>query len=232
MTTDSFVQTLLQLLNIQSDLWEIIGLSLRVSITAMILAALLGLPLGVLLATRRFPGHRILTVLTNTMMGLPPVLVGLVVYLLLSRAGPLGVFGLLYTPTAMIIAQTLLITPIVASLSRSHLQQKWQRIDEQLRSLSITGGPAQWILLKESRTELGTVLLAGFGRAIAEIGAVMIAGGNIEHFTRVMTTAVALETSKGNLEMALALGLVLLVISLGVNMLVYGVSRAGVKPAL
>jgi len=216
----TFLSEFFQLLDWHSDLWEIISLSLQVSSSATIMAIALGLPLAILLATKNFVGHRAIMITTNTLLGLPPVLVGLLVYLALSRSGPFSVFDLLYTPAAMIIAQVILITPIIVSLSHNHLQKEWSRIDEQLRSLQITGFSAKWALLSESRYELGTVFLAGFGRAIAEIGAVVIAGGNIEHYTRVMTTAVALETSKGNLEKALALGAVLLSISLGVNLLV------------
>jgi tungstate transport system permease protein len=221
----SFFSEFFQLLDWHSDLWEIIALSLQVSSSATIIAVGLGLPLAILLATKKFVGHRAVLIGTNTLLGLPPVLVGLLVYLALSRSGPFAVFDLLYTPTAMIIAQVILITPIITSLSHNHLHKEWQRIGDQLRSLKITGFSAKWTLLSESRYELGTVLLAGFGRAIAEIGPVVIAGGNIEHYTRVMTTAVALETSKGNLEKALALGIVLLIISLGINLLVALINR-------
>jgi tungstate transport system permease protein len=206
------------------DLWEIIGLSLRVSLTAVIISVLLGLPLGTLLAIKRFRGHHAITITMNTLMSLPPVVVGLFVYVLLSRAGPLGVFGLLYTPSAMIIAQVVLITPIVVALSRQHLQQEWERIGDQLRSFNIAKLAALPTLYWETRAALTTVVLAGFGRAIAEIGAVMIVGGNIDHLTRVMTTAIALETSKGNLELAMALGVVLLLLSLFINAAVHGIS--------
>lgn len=198
-------------------LGRIILLSLRVSTSAVLLAALVGLPLGALLAVARFPGrHGIVTVL-NALMGLPPVVAGLAIYLLLSRSGPLGSLGLLFTPTAMIIAQALLIAPILAALSRQVLEGLWEEYAEQLRSFGAGSGRAIPTLLWDGRFALLTVLLAGFGRASAEVGAVMIVGGNIEGFTRVMTTAIALETSKGDLPLALALGLVLMAIVLAVN---------------
>ncbi|MEZ5524463.1 MAG: ABC transporter permease [Pseudomonadales bacterium] len=221
----SFWGALLLIFQWGGDLWEIIGLSLRVSLTAVAIATVLGLPIGALLALRRFRGQHVITVTVNTLMSLPPVVVGLLVYILLSRAGPLGVFGLLFTPTAMIIAQTILITPIVVALSRQHLQLEWERIGEQLRSFGIGRLSAMPTLFWETRAALGTVVLAGFGRAIAEIGAVMIVGGNIDHLTRVMTTAIALETSKGNLELAVALGVVLLTMALLVNAAVHGLSH-------
>ena len=213
------------------DLWEIIGLSLRVSLTAVVISTLLGLPLGALLAVKHFRGHHAITIAMNTLMSLPPVVVGLFVYILLSRSGPFGVFGLLYTPTAMVIAQIVLITPIVVALSRQHLQLEWERVGEQLRSFNIGKVEALPTLFWETRAALTTVVLAGFGRAIAEIGAVMIVGGNIDHLTRVMTTAIALETSKGNLELAMALGVVLLIISLLVNAAVHWVSYWSSKGA-
>lgn len=198
-------------------LGRIVLLSLRVSTSAVLLAALVGLPLGALLAVARFPGrHGIITVL-NALMGLPPVVAGLAIYLLLSRSGPLGNLGLLFTPTAMIIAQALLIAPILAALSRQVLEGLWEEYAEQLRSFGAGSWRAIPTLLWDGRFALLTVLLAGFGRASAEVGAVMIVGGNIEGFTRVMTTAIALETSKGDLPLALALGLVLMAIVLAVN---------------
>nr|WP_249120723.1 ABC transporter permease [Plastoroseomonas hellenica] len=196
---------------------RIILLSLQVSISAVLFAALVGLPLGALLAVARFPGrHGIITVL-NALMGLPPVVAGLVIYLLLSRSGPLGSLGLLFTPGAMVIAQALLIAPILAALSRQVLEGLWEEYAEQLRSFGAGTWRAVPTLLWDGRFALLTVLLAGFGRASAEVGAVMIVGGNIEGFTRVMTTAIALETSKGDLPLALALGLVLMAIVLAVN---------------
>lgn len=198
-------------------LWEIVSLSLRVSLTAVALACLIGLPLGAMLAIARFPGRGALIVATNSLMGLPPVLAGLLVYLLLSRAGPLGPLELLYTPTAMIIAQTVLVTPIIAALSRQVIADMHQEYDEQLRSMGVTTTGAVLTLLYDARLSLLTVALAGFGRAAAEVGAVMMVGGNINHVTRVMTTTIALETSKGNLAMAVGLGLVLMLIALTVN---------------
>ena len=211
------------------DLFEIVLLSLRVSLTAVAVAALLGLPLGAAVAIFRFPGREVVAVLLNALMGLPPVVLGLIVFLLLSRAGPLGVLGLLFTPTAMIIAQSLLILPIIAALARQVIEDLWVEYEEQLRSLGC--GPTRAIpaLLWDGRFSLVTAVLAGFGRASAEVGAVMIVGGNMDHVTRVMTTAIALETSKGDLALALGLGLILLVLSLTINGAAYamrGVARS------
>ncbi len=203
-----------------ADLFEIIALSLRVSLLAMAIACVLGLPLGALLAVTRFPGRSVVLVLVNALMGLPPVVVGLIVYLYLSRSGPFGWLGLLYTPTAMIIAQVILITPIIAALSRQVLEDLHTEYAEQFRSLSVPRRTVISALVWDGRYSLLTVALAGFGRAVAEVGAVIIVGGNIDHLTRVMTTAIALETSKGDLALALALGFVLLVIALTVNGLV------------
>jgi tungstate transport system permease protein len=202
---------------LDSDLVEIVGLSLRVSLLAVALASLIGLPLGAAVAVLRFPGRQTLIVLLNAFMGLPPVVVGLVVYLALSRAGPLGTLGLLFTPAAMIVAQTLLITPIVAALTRQVVEDVWREYAEQLTSLGSSRLRAIPTLLLDARLSLVTVVLAGFGRASAEVGAVMIVGGNIDHVTRVMTTAIALETSKGDLELALGLGIVLLLLTVVVN---------------
>ena len=200
-----------------SDLTAIIALSLRVTLTALVLACAIGLPLGAALGTVRFPGRTLITVFLNAMMGLPPVVVGLVVYLMLSAAGPLGPLGLLYTPTAMIIAQTILITPIVAALTRQVIADLDEEYAEQFASLGVGVRDRIAALLWDARYSLLTVSLAGFGRAVAEVGAVMIVGGNINHVTRVMTTTIALETSKGNLELALALGVVLVTIAILVN---------------
>lgn len=207
-------------LALDPDLLEIVGLSLRVSLSATALACLIGLPFGALLATSRFRGRDALVVLVNALMGLPPVVVGLIVYLHLSRAGPLGFLGLLYTPAAMIIAQTILIAPIVAALSRQVLEDLHREYDEQFRSLALSPGQTVAALLWDGRYALLTVALAGFGRAAAEVGAVIIVGGNIDHVTRVMTTAIALETSRGDLALALALGMVLLTLAFAVNALV------------
>ena len=203
--------------NLDADLAEIILLSLRVSLTAVVIAALIGLPLGALLATVRFRGRGALVILVNALMGLPPVVVGLLVYMMLSNAGPMGFLQLLYTPTAMIIAQAILITPIIAALSRQVLEELDSEYAEQFASMAVPWTTRVGALLVDARFALLTVLLAGFGRAVAEVGAVIIVGGNIAHLTRVMTTAIALETSKGDLALALALGIVLLVIALSVN---------------
>lgn len=214
---DALARALVLVATLDMDLLEIVALSLRVSITAVLIGCLIGLPTGGMLAITRFRGRSTIIVTINALMGLPPVVVGLFVYLLLSKAGPLGVLQLLYTPAAMIIAQTVLITPIVAALTRELVEQFHGEYDEQLRSLGVHGWRMVRTLLWESRFGLLTVALAGFGRAIAEVGAVMIVGGNIDHVTRVMTTAIALETSQGNFAEALALGVVLMSLSLGVN---------------
>ena len=207
----------------------IVLLSLEVSLAALGIAAMVGLPLGALLAVACFPGRGAVIVVLNALMGLPPVLCGLLVYLLLSRSGPLGPMGLLFTPTAMIIAQSVLIAPIVAALARQVLEGMWEEYAEQFRSLRVSTLRAVPTLLWDGRFALFTVLLAGFGRAAAEVGAVMIVGGNIEGYTRVMTTAIALETSKGDLPLALALGLVLMAIVLTVNALAQGLRGAAAR---
>jgi tungstate transport system permease protein len=196
---------------------EIVLLSLKVSLSAVACATVLGLPLGAAIAVARFPGRHALIVLLNALMGLPPVVVGLAVYLLLSRAGPLGEAGLLFTPTAMVIAQTVLIVPIIAALARQAVEDAWREYQEQLRSLGVEGFDAALTLLWDIRFSLVTAVLAGLGRASAEVGAVMIVGGNIDGVTRVMTTAIALETSKGDLSLALGLGLVLILIVILLN---------------
>ena len=213
------------------DLIEIIALSLQVSLSAVLISALIGFPLGALLAVARFPGREALAVLLNALMGLPPVVVGLLVYMLISRAGPLGWLELLYSPAAMIIAQTILVTPIVAALTRQVVEDMHREYDEQFRSLGVSTRRAIAALIWDSRYSLLTVILAGFGRAIAEVGAVIIVGGNIDHLTRVMTTAIALETSKGDLPLALALGLVLLLLALSVNAAVYGLRASAARLA-
>ena len=200
-----------------SNLVEIIALSLGVSLTAVAMAVLIGMPLGAALALFRFPGRHTLVVLVNAFMGLPPVVVGLVVYLLLSRAGPFGTLGLLFTPTAMIVAQTILVLPIVAALTRQTIEDLWREYEEQLRSLGASTARALPTLLWDGRFALVTAVLAGFGRASAEVGAVMIVGGNIDHVTRVMTTAIALEVSKGDLALALGLGIILILLSTAIN---------------
>ncbi|MEE8580508.1 MAG: ABC transporter permease [Myxococcota bacterium] len=203
--------------SLDPGLVEIVTLSLVVSFSALVLAALVGLPLGAFVGVVPFPGRRIAAIVLNALMGLPPVVAGLVVYLLLSRSGPLGTLGWLFTPKAMIVAQFVLITPIVAALSRQVIEDLWEEYSEQLRSLDVGVLRVIPTLLWDGRHRLLTTLLAGFGRAIAEVGAVIIVGGNIAHLTRVMTTAIALETSKGDLPLALGLGIVLLLLSLVVN---------------
>jgi tungstate transport system permease protein len=198
-------------------LWEIVALSLQVSLSAVALATVLGLPLGAAVAVGRFPGRHALIVLLNALMGLPPVVVGLLVYLLLSRAGPLGELGLLFTPAAMVLAQTVLITPIIAALTRQAIEDAWRDYEEQLRSLGAGRMSAALTLVWDTRFSLLTAVLAGLGRASAEVGAVMIVGGNIDGVTRVMTTTIALETSKGDLPLALGLGVVLIAMVLVIN---------------
>jgi tungstate transport system permease protein len=199
------------------DLLAIVSLSLLVSMTAVSLAAVCGLPLGAVVAVCRFPGRSAVGALLNAMMGLPPVVVGLALYVLLSRAGPLGELGLLYTPAAMVLAQCVLVTPIIAALTRQTIADLHEEYDEQFRSLGV--GPWRTIgtLLWDGRFSLLTAMMAGFGRASAEVGAVIIVGGNINHVTRVMTTTIALETSKGNLPLALGLGIILLLLTFMLN---------------
>ncbi len=220
--SDSILTALGLILSADGDLLEIVALSLRVSLTAVMLAALIGLPLGAALAVYRFPGRGALVALVNALMGLPPVVVGLVVYLTFSASGPLGVLGFLYTPAAMIVAQTVLVTPIIAALSRSTLGDLLGEYDETLHVLGASRLDVIKTLLWDGRFSLATALLAGLGRALAEVGAVMLVGGNIDHVTRVMTTAIALETSRGALPLALGLGMVLLMITLVLNAVVLG----------
>ena len=195
----------------------IVLLSLKVSLSAVFFATLLGLPLGAAIAVGRFPGRRAIVVLLNSLMGLPPVVVGLFVYLMLSRAGPLGELGLLFTPRAMVVAQTILIMPIIAALCRQAVEDAWIEYEEQLRSLGAGGVSAALTLVWDIRFSLLTAILAGLGRASAEVGAVMIVGGNIDGVTRVMTTTIALETSKGDLPLALSLGIVLITLVIALN---------------
>ncbi len=202
-------------------LGDIVGLSLRVSLAAVAIASAVGLPLGALIAVSRFPARRTTIVLLNALMGLPPVVVGLLVYLLLSRAGPLGALGLLFTPSAMVIAQAILITPIIAALTRQVVEDAWLEYREQLRSLGESRLGSVATLLWDLRFSLVTIVLAGFGRAAAEVGAVIIVGGNIDGVTRVMTTAIALETSKGDLPLALGLGVILVTIVVALNAAAY-----------
>jgi tungstate transport system permease protein len=210
----AFGEALALIAGLDAAFVQVVLLSLQVTFSAVTVACLIGMPLGAALAVTRFPGRGVLTVLLNAMMGLPPVVVGLVVYLMLSRAGPFGVLGLLYTPAAMIIAQTILILPIVASLTRQVIEDLYGEYSELLRSMGASRTDTIVTLLWDARYSLTTAALAGLGRAFAEVGAVMIVGGNINHVTRVMTTAIALETAKGQLALALGLGLVLVSLSI------------------
>jgi len=228
---DAFAAAFGLIVGLDADLVEIVGLSLAVTLSATVLACLIGFPLGALLAVGRFPLRGALTVLVNALMGLPPVVVGLVVYLMLSRAGPMGALGLLYTPTAMIIAQTILVTPIIAALTRQIVADLDAEYHETLRSMGAGAGARMATLLWDGRLALMTAALAGMGRALAEVGAVMIVGGNIDHVTRVMTTAIALETSRGELALALGLGIVLMILSLALNALVMGARVSAARMA-
>ena len=229
--TGAALEALRVIAALDRDLLQIVGLSLYVSLSATLLAAVIGLPLGALVAMATFRGRSLVILLINALMGLPPVVVGLVVYLMLSNAGPMGGFGLLYSPAAMIIAQTVLVTPIIAALCRQTIEDLRNEYDEQLRALGV--GPLRAVptLLWDGRFSLMTAGLAGFGRAAAEVGAVIIVGGNINHVTRVMTTAIALETSKGDLALALGLGLILLTIAVAVNVLVLGLKATAARAA-
>ena len=212
-----------------ADLIEIIALSLQVTITAVLMSCLIGLPLGAAVGMFRFPGRTAIAVTLNALMGLPPVVVGLSVYLLLSNAGPLGPLRLLYTPTAMVIAQVILVAPIIAALTRQVIEDLNREYADQFASMGIGALTRMTALLWDGRYSLLTVVLAGFGRAVAEVGAILIVGGNINHVTRVMTTTIALETSRGNLELALALGLVLLVLALAVNAAVMAIRSSAAR---
>jgi tungstate transport system permease protein len=210
-----------------ASLYAIVGLSLYISLSAVALASVVGFPLGAFLALVRFSGRDPLVVIINSFMGLPPVVVGLAVFLLLSRSGPLGFLGILFTPRAMIFAQALLVLPIIAALARQTIEDLWVEYRDELTAMRV--GPIARVatLLWDARFSLVTTLLAGFGRAAAEVGTVMIVGGNIDGFTRTMTTAIALETSKGDLPLAMGLGLVLITLVIGVNALAWGVGRYG-----
>jgi len=212
-----------------ASLYAIVGLSLLVSLSATMLAALLGAPLGAVIALSRFPGRQSLIVILNALMGLPPVVVGLAIYLLLSRSGPLGTFGLLFTPQAMVITQTILVLPIIAALTRQTVEDLWTQYRDEFAAMNVRPLHRVRALLWDARFSLVTALLAGFGRAAAEVGSIIIVGGNIEGYTRTMTTAIALETSKGNLQLALGLGIVLLGIVLAVNVAAWAVKQAGAR---
>lgn len=224
--SDAFSLALRMVIDLDPALIEIVARSLFVSLVAVCVASLIGLPLGAAVAIFAFPGRRVIAVTLNALMGLPPVVVGLLVYLLLSRAGPFGVLGLLFTPTAMIIAQTLLVLPIIASLARQASETLWDEYADQLRSFGASRLRLVSTILWDGRVPLATAILAGFGRASAEVGAVMIVGGNIEHVTRVMTTSIALETSKGDLGLALALGFILITMSLAISTGTFALSNA------
>jgi len=221
----AFLAALRQIVTLDPQLLEIIGLSLKVTLTAVVIATLLGFAVGGVLAVYRFPGRGAVAALLNALMGLPPVVAGLIAYLLLSNAGPLGVLQLLYTPQAMIIAQVILVTPIIAALTRQTCEDLLEEYRDQLHSLGASSAEVVKTLLWDGRYRLITAVLAGFGRAIAEVGAIMIVGGNIDHVTRTMTTAIALETSKGDIALALALGMILLAIALAVNVALMGIRK-------
>jgi tungstate transport system permease protein len=227
--SSAFASAFLLIISLDPQFLQIVGLSLQVTLTAVALAALVGLPIGALLAVARFPGRSAVIVLVNGLMGLPPVVAGLIVFLLLSRSGPLGWLGWLFSPAAMVMAQTLLVLPIVIALSRATIEELWNEYREHMLSLGLQGWRAIPTLLWDGRFALATGLLAGFGRASAEVGAVLIVGGNIAGYTRTMTTSIALETSKGDLPLALGLGIVLIVLTLIINAAAYGASRANAR---
>jgi tungstate transport system permease protein len=212
-------------------LYAIVWLSIVVSMSAVLCAAVIGVPAGAFLALTRFPGRDGCIVILNALMGLPPVVVGLAVYLLLSRSGPLGAFGLLFTPQAMVVAQTILVAPIIAALTRQTVEDLWAEYREELAAMDVGPLSAIATLVWDARFSLVTALLAGFGRAAAEVGAIIIVGGNIDGFTRTMTTAIALETSKGDLPLAIGLGSVLISIVIAVNALAWAARRAGERYA-
>jgi len=213
------------------QLLAIVRLSLLMSLSALLLAALIGVPCGAFLALVRFPGREAVIVVLNALMGLPPVVVGLAVFLLLSRSGPLGPLGLLFTPQAMVIAQTVLVTPIIAALTRQTIEDLWVEYRDELAAMNVGAAPRIATLIWDARFSLVTALLAGFGRSAAEVGAIIIVGGNIEGFTRTMTTAIALETSKGDLPLAVGLGMILTSIVVVINALAWGARRAGERYA-
>jgi tungstate transport system permease protein len=219
------------ILTADPTLFAIVKLSLLISLSATLIAALVGLPLGALIALTRFRGREAVIVTLNALMGLPPVVVGLAIYLALSRSGPLGAWGLLFTPTAMVIAQTVLVIPIVSALARQTIEDLWVEYRDELAAMNVRPLRRISTLIWDARFSLVTALLAGFGRAAAEVGAIIIVGGNIEHFTRTMTTTIALETSKGNLPLAMGLGLILIFIIVLINVMAWGIRRAGERIA-
>ena len=222
---DGIAQAARLVVSLDADLVEITLRSLQVTVTATVIASLIGLPLGAWLAVNRFRARRFVIAFLNALMGLPPVVVGLIVYVILSRSGPLGVLGLLFSTTAMVTAQVIIITPIIASIAHQAIRELWAEYHDLLISLNATRGQRIRTLLWDGRRALLTASLAGFGRAIGEVGAIMIVGGNIDHATRVLTTAIALETGKGNFALALALGFVLIGLAILVNLLLHMVSR-------
>jgi tungstate transport system permease protein len=219
------------ILTADPTLLAIVKLSLLISLSATLIAALVGLPLGALIALTRFRGREAAIVTLNALMGLPPVVVGLAIYLALSRSGPLGAWGLLFTPTAMVIAQTVLVIPIVSALARQTIEDLWVEYRDELAAMNVRPFRRISTLIWDARFSLVTALLAGFGRAAAEVGAIIMVGGNIEGFTRTMTTTIALETSKGNLPLAMGLGLILIFIIVLINVMAWGMRRAGERIA-
>ncbi|MBM1633568.1 ABC transporter permease [Sulfitobacter mediterraneus] len=218
-------QAFYMLVSLDADLVEITLRSLQVTLTALVIASLIALPLGALLAVRRFRIRRLTIAVLNALMGLPPVVVGLIVYIMLSRSGPFGVFGLLFTPTAMIIAQVIIIVPLIASIAHQALRELWSDYHDLLISMNTTHTQRIMTLLWDGRRALLTAALAGFGRAIGEVGAIMVVGGNIDHHTRVLTTAIALETGKGDFALALALGFVLIAMAIAVNLVIHWLTQ-------
>ncbi len=224
-----FTNSILLIITLDNELWDIILLSLFVSFTALIIASLLGFIVGYFFAIYNFYFKKIILIIINSLMGIPPVVVGLIVYFMFASGGPLGILQLLYTPSAMIIAQTIIIFPIIASLSHEIFSKNWFEFKDQIRSLNIPFWGSVKLLFNHSYFLLITTLLSAFGRAISEVGAVMIVGGNIDHYTRVMTTAISLETRMGNLEYAMALGLVLISITIIIYSLVYLLNNRSIK---
>ena len=224
-----FTNSILLIITLDNELWDIILLSLFVSFTALIIASLLGFIVGYYFAIYNFHFKKIILIIINSLMGIPPVVVGLIVYFIFASGGPLGILQLLYTPSAMIIAQTIIIFPIIASLSHEIFSKNWHEFKDQIRSLNIPFWGSVKLLFNHSYFLLITTLLSAFGRAISEVGAVMIVGGNIDHYTRVMTTAISLETRMGNLEYAMALGLVLISITIIIYSLVYLLNNRSIK---
>ncbi|MFX0540419.1 ABC transporter permease [Roseovarius sp. S4756] len=222
---DGMVQAVWLIRSLDPDLYEIAWRSLRVTGTALVIACVIALPLAALLSVQRFRWRRSTIAILNALMGLPPVVVGLIVYVLLSRSGPFGVLGLLFTPTAMIVAQVVIIVPLIASIAHQSLRDLWAEYHDLLISMNATRGQRITALLYDGRRALLTAGLAGFGRGVGEVGAIMIVGGNIDHATRVMTTAIALETGKGNFALALALGFILIALSIVINLAIHALSR-------